>query len=62
MIIPIRYWMPTTLWSSEYRKYLATPGAAASASSRTAGTGRDHLPQQVVEYAEAGQPADDPER
>ena len=31
--MPIRYWIPTTLWSSEYLKYLAKPGGAASACS-----------------------------
>ena len=38
-IMPTRYWMPTTLWSSEYRKYRARPEDASRASS-AACTGR----------------------
>src|ERR1700750_1190099 len=62
MIMPTRYWMPTTLWSSVNLKYLARPGSGAVCGSST-GTGlADHLSRQGVEHAEPGQPAHDHDR
>ena len=57
MIIPTRYWMPTTLWSSEYRKYRATPPKASSSSSAT-GTGLPTIwrPRSLNTPSPASQP------
>jgi hypothetical protein len=37
--MPNRYWMPTTLWSSVYLKYLPRPGSSLPRSLGSSGSG-----------------------
>ncbi len=41
--MPYRYWMPTTLWSSVYLKYLPRPGSSLPSSLGSSGSGRPSI-------------------
>ena len=56
--MPYRYWMPTTLWSSVYLKYLARPGSSAPSSLGSSGSGLPSIsrPRSLNTPSPASQP------